>query len=337
MPDVSVVILNFNGKECLKECLKSLQKQSYRDFEVIVSDNSSTDGSQEMVRKSFPKFRLLANDRNYGVSEGYNRGVAIAKGRYAATLANDMVLDRNWLKEAFAAFKDKKVAAAGSFIKNKDEGFYKGEKVFGFYMDLLGNPVTLHRETPGYIFGPSGAIFDRKKIPVPYDNDYFYSGDEIYIGWQALLKGYNTAQANKAKLFHIGRVSVNAGNVSAFVEFHGEKDRYLNLLVFYSAGSLLKIIPLIITNTLLTLATSIPRRRIHIRLKSYWWLMRNFPLVMKKRREMQQQRKAKENEIFRYITYRIPYNIAFVTPTINLLLYIYCCILRIPVMERQKR
>ncbi len=203
-------------------------------------------------------------------------------------------------------------------------------------MDLLGNPVTLHKETPGYIFGPSGAIFDRKKISVPYDNDYFYSGDEIYLGWQALIKGHNTAQANKAKLFHIGRVSVDAGNVSEFVEFHGEKDRYLNLLVFYSTSSLLKIAPLMILNTLLTLITALPRGRAHIRLKSYWWLLRNFTLIMKKRHEMQQQRKAKENEIFKYITYRIPYNIAFVTPTINMLLYIYCCILRIPVMERQK-
>ncbi len=336
MPGVSVVILNFNGKEHLKECLKSLQRQSHKGFEAIVSDNSSTDGSQEMVRKQFPKIKLLANDRNYGVSEGYNRGVAIAKGRYVATLANDMVLDRNWIKEAIAVFKDKKVAAAGSFIKNKDEGFYRGEKVFGFYMDLLGNPVTLHKETPGYIFGPSGAIFDRRKIPVPYDNDYFYSGDEIYLGWQALLKGYNTAQANKAKLFHTGRVSVNAGNVSEFVEFHGEKDRYLNLLVFYSASSLLKIAPLILMNTLLTLATSIPRRRTRIRLKSHWWLLRNLPLVMKKRREMQRQRKVPERKIFRYVTCRIPYNIAFVTPTINMLLYLYCTILGIPVMERQR-
>lgn len=336
MPDVSVVILNFNGKECLKECLKSLQRQSYKSFEVIVSDNKSTDGSQEMVRKLFPKFKLLANDKNYGVSEGYNRGINIAKGRYVATLANDMVLDRNWIKEVVSVFKDKKAAAAGSFIKNKDEGFYRGEKVFGFYMDLLGNPATLHKETPGYIFGPSGAMFDRRKIPVPYDNDYFYSGDEIYLGWQALLKGYNTAQANNAKLFHIGRVSVNAGNVSAFVEFHGEKDRYLNLLVFYSAGSLLKIMPLMIINTLLTLITSIPRRRIHIRLKSYWWLLTHIPLIVRKRSEMQKQRKAKEKDVFRYITYRIPYNIPIVTQAINALLYLYCFVLRIPVRERQK-
>ncbi len=102
MPNVSVVILNFNGKKHLEECLKSLKKQSYKDFEAIVSDNKSTDGSQEMVKKQFPKVKLLANDRNYGVSEGYNKGIAISKGRYVATLANDMVLDRNWIKEAVA-------------------------------------------------------------------------------------------------------------------------------------------------------------------------------------------------------------------------------------------
>lgn len=335
MPNVSVVILNFNGKDVLRECLKSLAKQSYRDYEVIVSDNNSSDGSQAMVRKEFPKVKLLANDKNYGVSEGYNRGVAAAKGRFVATLANDMVLDRDWVKEAVAVFSDKKVAAAGSYIKNKDEGFYRGEQVFGFYMDLLGNPVTLHKETPGYIFGPSGAIFDRKKIAMPYDNDYFYSGDEIYLGWQTLLKGWNTAQANKARLFHIGRVSVNAGGVSAFVEFHGEKDKYLNLLIFYSGATLLKMLPLMLLNTIITLLLSILRRRTHIRLKSYWWLITNIGLVMKKREDMQKQRKATEKEIFRYVTYRSPYNIPFLTPLMNALFYLYCVVLRIPVMELQ--
>ncbi len=127
MPKVSVVILNFNGKGVLRECLKSLKKQSFKDYEVIVSDNNSSDGSQEMVRKEFPKVKLLANDKNYGVSEGYNRGVAIAKGRLVATIANDMVLDKNWVKEAVAVFKDEKVGCAGSYIKNKDEGFANPE------------------------------------------------------------------------------------------------------------------------------------------------------------------------------------------------------------------
>ncbi len=338
MPDVSVVILNFNGKEHLKNCLQSLKAQSYRNFEVIVSDNNSSDGSQEMVAKEFPKFKLIRNSENYGVSKGYNVGVRLAKGEYVATLANDMVLDKNWIKEAVAVLeKDKKAAAVGSFIQNKEGGFYKGEKVYGFYMDLLGNPLTLHEEKQGHIFGPSGAMINRGIIGMPYDDDFFYSGDEIYLGWKAMMLGHNTAQANKAKLFHEGRVSINsAKGISAFAEYHGERNRYLNLLIFYSWPTLAKLLPLMIINVIITLLLSLPRLRFHIRLKAYWWLITHVGLIMRKRGEMQHIRKTSERQVFRFISARIPYSLGPLTMIANKLLLAYCWLLKLPVRELQE-
>ncbi len=337
-PEASVVILNFNGKDYLRKCLQSLQKQSHKSFEVIVSDNNSSDGSQEMVVKEFPKVRLLRNAANYGVSKGYNVGVEVAKGKYVATLANDMVLDKDWVKEAVAALKkDSKAASAGSFIQNKEGGFYKGEKVYGFYLDLLGNPLTLHSENPGYIFGPSGAIFRKDIIGLPYDNDFFYSGDEIYLGWKTMMLGYNTAQANKAKLFHEGRVSINSvKGISAFAEYHGERNRYLNLLIFYSASTLIKLLPLMLLNIIVTSLLSIFRLRLHIRLKAYWWLISHLGLIKKKRREIQRTRKTSEKNVFKYIGARIPYGLGPLTGVTNKLLLLYCFIMRLPVMELQK-
>ena len=336
VPEASVVVLNFNGKEHLRKCLMSLRKQGHKNFEVIVSDNNSTDGSRQMVEREFPEASLIRNPQNYGVSKGYNAGVSAAKGKYIATLANDMVLDKNWVREAVKVLKaDENIAAAGSFIQNKEGGHYKGEKCYGFYMDLLGNPLTLHEETPGYIFGPSGAIIKKDVVGLPYDNDFFYSGDEIYLGWKVLLTGYKTAQANRARLFHEGRVSVSA--VSEFAEYHAEKDKYLNLLIFYGTSTLLKLLPLMIINVAVTSLLAIVRLRLHTRLKAYLWLLTHLRLVLGKRREMQRMRRVSDKEVLRYVGARIPYRLGPLTAVANKLLLTYCWLLRIQVRELQKK
>ncbi len=333
MPKVSVVVLNFNGKKHLRKCLNSLKKQTFKDFEVIVSDNNSRDGSQEMVRKEFPGFRLLANDRNYGVSEGYNRGVATAKGRYVVTMANDMQFDREWIKEAVKPFKEKDVAVVTTYIKNRDKGYYKGEEVFGFSMDLVGNPVTFHKPAGKYVFGGNGIVFDREKIPVPYDNTYFYAGDEIYLAWQVWLRGYKAVQQNTAKLLHFGRVSVDASNVNVLVEFHAEKDKYLNLFIYYGTATLLKVMPLIITNIALTTIAAILRGRLLVRARSYMWLLRNIGFILRKRREIQRLRRRSEREMLQLMTCRNPYN----NKLIEIFFRIYCMAFRMPVMELAKK
>ena len=84
-PSVSVIIVNFNGKELLKRCLTSLLTTNYPNFEIVVVDNASTDGSVESVKKSFgscPYMKIVENRENLGHSEGCNVGARVAKGRY---------------------------------------------------------------------------------------------------------------------------------------------------------------------------------------------------------------------------------------------------------------
>lgn len=330
-PEVSIVVLNFNGKEHLRKLLESVRQQSFKNFEVIVHDTLSADGSLEMLEEEFPEVKVIRSRVNYGVSKSWNIGVEEARGKYVATLPNDMVLDRHWIEEMVIALKsDAKAASAGCYIKNKESGYYMGEEAYGFYIDLLGNPLTLHQDTPGYVFGSPGVMFKKDIIRRPYDDEYFFSGDEVYLGWKVLLMGYKTAQANRAKVFHEGRASRRA---SDFVEFHGEKDKYLNLLIFYSAATLLKLLPLIFANIAVTLLVSIFRMRAHVRLKSYLWLITHIALVARKRREIQKMRKVRDGEVFRYVGARIPYNLGPLKPIADKLLLLYCWLLRIPVRE----
>ena len=103
---LSIVIVNWNSRDDLRACLESLAAQTYRDLEILVVDNGSTDGSAAMVSASFPACRLLAQPGNIGFAEGCNRGIEAATGEWVATLNNDCVAEPGWAQaivEAAAA------------------------------------------------------------------------------------------------------------------------------------------------------------------------------------------------------------------------------------------
>lgn len=97
--DLSIIIVNYNVQELLKRCLESIFEYE-RDsrFEVIVVDNNSTDGSEEMLRKNFPQVRLIENPRNLGFSRGCNQGIRESRGKYVMLLNPDTELTPGGLK-----------------------------------------------------------------------------------------------------------------------------------------------------------------------------------------------------------------------------------------------
>jgi GT2 family glycosyltransferase len=109
MPALSVVIVNWNRKDLLHACLDSVAAQTFTDFEVIVVDNGSSDGSVELIRhlaESFPRpLRLLENPENRGFCAANNQGFAVSQGEYIALLNNDAEADPGWLGAMLAAIR----------------------------------------------------------------------------------------------------------------------------------------------------------------------------------------------------------------------------------------
>ena len=101
--DTAIIIVNWNGKRFLKDCLDSLFNQTYKKFKVILVDNDSKDGSQKFVEKNYPKVQLIKLDYNFGFSRGNNIGIMEAfkdeSIKYIVCLNNDTKVDKNWLKE----------------------------------------------------------------------------------------------------------------------------------------------------------------------------------------------------------------------------------------------
>jgi GT2 family glycosyltransferase len=92
-PDVSIIIVNWNTRDVLRDCLKSIYQQTNKcDFEIIVVDNASSDGSAQMVKSEFENVFLIENMQNRGYAGAANQGILIAKGRYALILNSDIII-----------------------------------------------------------------------------------------------------------------------------------------------------------------------------------------------------------------------------------------------------
>ncbi len=121
--DLSIVIVNTNTNAILKDCLKSIfQETKGMQFEVIVSDNNSTDGSKEMIEKEFPQVIVIKNDRNMGFSGANNLGFKISKGRYVLALNPDTIVLKTALSDMIN-FMDShpETGACGCKLLNADK------------------------------------------------------------------------------------------------------------------------------------------------------------------------------------------------------------------------
>ncbi len=100
---VSIIIVNWDGARHLPVCLDSLQRQTFRDFETVLVDNGSSDGSLELLQQSYPWVKVVSLERNTGFSGGNNEGLKHAVGEYIVVLNNDTEAEQSWLEELVAA------------------------------------------------------------------------------------------------------------------------------------------------------------------------------------------------------------------------------------------
>ena len=134
-PKVSIVIVNYNGKNLLEALLKSISRSNYRNYEIIVVDNNSSDGSRELLRKNYKKVKLVDNKKNLGYS-GINSALKYCTGSYILFLNNDMELDRNSLRKAVSTIEsDKDIAMIAPKLVNfyNKNFFYKIQNNLAFF------------------------------------------------------------------------------------------------------------------------------------------------------------------------------------------------------------
>jgi GT2 family glycosyltransferase len=235
-PKIFLIILNWNGKEVLKECLESIEKIDYPNYEVIVVDNGSMDGSQKMMKENFPYVHLIENEKNEGVAEGQNIGIryALEKGTdYVFITNNDVTLDKNILKELLkGAESDDEVGIVGPIVYWADDpnriqsggGMINWKKGKGYHLKAdeidKGQHSVKDVDYVGSVFVSSDTL---RKIGF-YNSKYFAYWEDAELCTRVKKAGYKVVCVSDAKIWHKG--SYTTGKISGFYEYHMARNRF---------------------------------------------------------------------------------------------------------------
>ncbi|MEK6874479.1 MAG: glycosyltransferase family 2 protein [Nanoarchaeota archaeon] len=304
MVKVSVIICSWNGKHLLAPCLKSLQHQSFTNFETIIVDNGSTDGTQEFLKKKYPWVRIVHNQTNLGFAAGNNTGIYIAKGAYIALLNNDAIADKDWLAELVNTLeKDKSLFGVASIA---DQKYWKKRYWFpGFGTTCFFGQTTIDKRIPKQhkglvdIWSPGGgASLLRKPDTDLFDPDYFMYGEDTWYGFKMRLQGFHAVLNPASKVIHEGEAS--SKRMPNWKIFYQERNRLLNTLIAYQPTTLLKLTPLLILNLIAILLYDLTNA--HIRIFAHMWLITHPIAIWKKRVYLQSFRIVDDDAIIKYLS-----------------------------------
>lgn len=321
-PLVSVIILNYNGLEITDACLKAVSRTQYPNFEVILVDNASTDGSPKYFSEHYPSIRLIVNSENKGFSEGNNDGIRAARGKYIVLLNNDVEVTPNWLSEMVrVAESDPRIAACGPKILS----FYKRNRfeyngAAGGFFDIYGYPVLQGRifekieddlgqyDKVRDVFWAGGCcILIRKEVLNEtglFDETFFADFEEMDLCWRILLSGYRIVYVPSAKIYHMGG---STGKDQSKRWFFKQRNNLIIMIKNYDLKNLFKTLPLRVLFEIPTMFVKkqrpgTDRRMPTVPLKALFWIVRNFRLVWRERLRVQRNvRKVSDEYVKRHM------------------------------------
>lgn len=229
---LAVIILNWNGLDLLKRLLPIASRYTRgEEVDLIVADNGSTDGSCEWIAENHPEVKIMAFDKNYGFSEGYNRALRLTQYPYTVLLNSDVEVTDGWWQPLLGFMKaNKEVAAVQPKImsyKNRDEFEYAGAA--GGYLDRLGYPYCRGRlfdrvekdfgqydgSAADVAWASGAALMVRTSIYLRLgglDPRFFAHMEEIDFCCRLHAAGYRVCAVPDSKVYHMGGASLPKDN-----------------------------------------------------------------------------------------------------------------------------
>lgn len=230
MLSFSIIIVSWNALDHLKKYLPSVAKTDYPEFEIILADNASTDGSREWVQEHYPNVQIATFDKNYGYCGGNNRAVPHAKGDILLFLNNDVRVDEYWLQGLAKCFdEDDSIAALQpKMLSDEAPQFFEYAGAGGGYLDRFGYPFcrgrifdTIEKDYGQYnddvdiLWASGAALAVRKGIFEDlggFDEDFEFHMEEIDLCWRLWNAGYKVRYCPRSTVFHLGGGSMAMGS-----------------------------------------------------------------------------------------------------------------------------
>jgi len=238
MTKVTIIIPNYNGLQFMEPCMKALDAQHYKDYELLIVDNASTDGSNEYIEQYYSQVKLIKMDKNYGFSGAVNAGIKAAKTPYVILLNNDTEVDENYVGEMVKAMEKypKAFSVSAKMIQlyqrelMDDAGDMYCLLGWAFQRGVGNSSAGYNTECKVFSACAGAAIYRREvfeKIGY-FDELHFAYLEDLDVGYRAKIAGYSNRYCPTAICYHVGSGTSGSKYNDFKVRLAARNNVYLN-------------------------------------------------------------------------------------------------------------
>ena len=302
MKKVTAIIVNWNDKDVIVECIQSILDQNRNKIDIIISDNGSKDDSVEFIRKRFPSIKIIENGENLGFGSAVNRGLGLAKGDYLLFLNSDLKLHSKCVGELAEVLEsDSNVGGTIPKILHIDQ--QNTINSLGVLINYTGiaYPNLLGEKDPGYqepFESACGGIFMLRREVYEtvggFDEDLFLYHEDHDLSWRIRLAGWHLKVAPQAIMYHHYKF-----NKGVLKYYSSEKNRLHILLKNMEIKTLALIFPALIIIEFSQWFHAVINKWFLLKIKSYIEILKLFPRILTKRKKIKLSRKVSDKEITR--------------------------------------
>ena len=302
MKKVTAIIVNWNDKDVIVECIQSLLDQNRNKIDIIISDNGSKDDSVEFIRKRFPSIKIIENGENLGFGSAINRGLGLAKGDYLLFLNSDLKLHSKCVGELAKVLEnDSNVGGTIPKILHIDQQNIINS--LGVLINYTGiaYPNLLGQKDPGYqepFESACGGIFMLKREVYEtvggFDEDLFLYHEDHDFSWRIRQAGWHLKVIPQAIMYH--HYKFNKGILKYY---SSEKNRLHILLKNMEVKTLALISPALIIVEFSQWFHAAINKWFLLKMKSYFEILILLPSILTKRKKLKLLRKVSDKEITR--------------------------------------
>jgi len=298
----TAIIVNWNDKDVIVECIQSILDQNRNEIDIIISDNGSKDDSVEFIRRRFPSIKIIENGKNLGFGSAINRGLGLAKGDYLLFLNSDLKLHSKCVGELAKVLEsDSNVGGTIPKILHIDQ--QNTINSLGVLINYTGiaYPNLLGQKDPGYqepFESACGGIFMLKREVYEtvggFDEDLFLYHEDHDLSWRIRLAGWHLKVIPEAIMYH--HYKFNKGILKYY---SSEKNRLHILLKNMEVKTLALIFPALIIVEFSQWFHAAINKWFLLKMKSYFEILILLPSILTKRKKQKYLRKVPDKEITR--------------------------------------
>jgi len=329
-PIFSIIIVTYNSEEFIRECINSILNSKFKEIEVIIVDNASSDNTPFILNeyKNKQLIKIFLNNRNVGFAKACNIGAMYARGKYLVFLNPDTIVSPNWLSAIYKIFSEKNNIA---IIQPLLLDYYDHRKVYsggllllhpfvGFYWSLGNNDIKKIKEKSKnmyFAFATGAALCIRKDVFTKvggFDDTFFLYFEEIDLNWRVWLAGYKSICTFNSVVYHAGGKGASLSSIARkyLRAYFIHRNWFRHIIKNFTVKNLIKCLIIGLILFLLRDVYILFKNREYIYLysliRSIFNNLKHIRLLIKARREYIKFKKINEDVVIEKLSIRLSLN-----------------------------